>query len=202
MVKILLAVCEFSWLTKTYADFFSDCISKDMRFQPVHYCPNFNAKIWLLCKCQPMMYYWWASIFTITSSTPTDIAFHTILHRICSKQLDQISQELHFNGLVSLNMCIRTSGSILWHNSHILYSNFHWDLLLVSFQGIPNEFAQYVAYARALKFDEDPNYNFLRSLFDYRLSVLNMEEPYRPCRLDWLVKIPEKFKDIIEPPDA
>lgn len=70
------------------------------------------------------------------------------------------------------------------------------------FQGIPTEFAQYVAYARALKFDEDPNYNFLRSLFEYRLSVLNMEEPYRPCRMDWLVKIPEKFKDIIEAPDT
>ena len=66
------------------------------------------------------------------------------------------------------------------------------------FQNLPPEFAQYVAYARALRFDEEPNYSFLKSLFDYRLSVLNMEEPQRPCRLDWIAKVPDKFKDIID----
>ncbi|KAF6029880.1 HRR25 [Bugula neritina] len=67
--------------------------------------------------------------------------------------------------------------------------------------GLPAEFGQYLAYARALRFDEDPNYSFLKNLFDYRLKILNSEQPNTPSELDWIVKTPEKFKDIISPPD-
>jgi len=49
-----------------------------------------------------------------------------------------------------------------------------------------------------LRFEEDPDYSFLRGLFENRLSALNSKYPHQPSRLDWLVNVPEKFKDIID----
>ncbi|XP_067932822.1 casein kinase I-like [Watersipora subatra] len=67
--------------------------------------------------------------------------------------------------------------------------------------GLPSEFSQYVSYARNLKFEEDPNYNYLRGLFTTRLTSLSKETPSSGRHFDWISKVPQKFADIIHPPD-
>ena len=67
-------------------------------------------------------------------------------------------------------------------------------------QGLPPEFTDYVKYARNLKFDEDPDYKFLKSVFEKRLSLMKAENPGKPMYLDWITKTPDKYKDIIAPP--
>ena len=45
-------------------------------------------------------------------------------------------------------------------------------------EGLPKEFVTYTQYVRSLKFDEKPNYDFLRSLFINSLKNINEENDY------------------------
>lgn len=67
------------------------------------------------------------------------------------------------------------------------------------FQGLPSEFHNYMYMVKSLAYDEEPDYTLLRDLFNFRLNELNREFPHQPSRLDWLVNVPDKFKDIIDP---
>eukprot|EP01083_Nonionella_stella_P291409 991601_1 len=49
-------------------------------------------------------------------------------------------------------------------------------------KGCPKEFGDYLKYTRSLRYDEDPNYNFLRSLFAKTLSSLGLTND---AQFDW-----------------
>lgn len=48
--------------------------------------------------------------------------------------------------------------------------------------GLPEEFSQYLQYARSLKFDATPNYSFLRSLFT---NIMTRYGPLDHFKYDW-----------------
>lgn len=45
-------------------------------------------------------------------------------------------------------------------------------------QGYPAEFAMYLNYCRGLRFDEEPDYMFLRQLFRILFKALNFQYDY------------------------
>lgn len=49
-------------------------------------------------------------------------------------------------------------------------------------KGLPNEFVAYMNYVKQLKFEEKPDYQYLRSLFRDVAKKLNFEFDYR---YDW-----------------
>ena len=53
-------------------------------------------------------------------------------------------------------------------------------------QGFPIEFAQYMNYCRNLRFDENPNYNYLRNLFRSLFHNMHFTYGYTPA-YDWLM---------------
>ena len=52
-------------------------------------------------------------------------------------------------------------------------------------RGLPEEFHQYLSYCRALKFEEKPDYNYLRKLFKDALYRNNFEVDYM---YDWVIR--------------
>ena len=52
------------------------------------------------------------------------------------------------------------------------------------FKGVPPEFASYFEYIRSLKFDDKPDYSFLKRLFRERFMKENFEFDYV---YDWLL---------------
>jgi casein kinase 1/casein kinase 1 epsilon len=58
-------------------------------------------------------------------------------------------------------------------------------------KGFPEEFGQYCSYCRLLKFEDKPDYSFLRSLFKNLFKSLEYEYDYR---FDWVVN-DEKGED-------
>ena len=52
------------------------------------------------------------------------------------------------------------------------------------FENIPNEFTEYINYSRNLKFEEDPNYSYLRSLFTKVIFKLNLNS--KNINFSWL----------------
>ena len=42
-------------------------------------------------------------------------------------------------------------------------------------RGFPNEFSMYLQYTRALRFDETPDYTYLRQLFRILFRTLNFK---------------------------
>lgn len=54
-----------------------------------------------------------------------------------------------------------------------------------------------MAYVKSLRFEDEPNYTFLRGLFDSRLTALKIEQPDQPSHVDWMVNIPEKYKHVL-----
>ena len=49
---------------------------------------------------------------------------------------------------------------------------------------MPNEFADYIKYVKNLKFDELPNYNYLRNLFVQMMKKQGFEEG--TCFFSWV----------------
>ena len=49
---------------------------------------------------------------------------------------------------------------------------------------LPVEFAMYINYCRGLRFDEDPDYDYLRSLFK---GVFDSENLKRDFIFDWML---------------
>jgi len=56
---------------------------------------------------------------------------------------------------------------------------------------LPSEFMTYIAYTRNLKFDETPDYNYLKSLFNDLFTRLEYKKDYV---YDWTI-INEKKKN-------
>ena len=61
------------------------------------------------------------------------------------------------------------------------------------FKNIPEEFAEYINYTRNLKFEEDPNYSYLHSLFNKVLNRINTN--YKSLTFSWIRPI---FKNMIK----
>lgn len=51
--------------------------------------------------------------------------------------------------------------------------------------GFPDEFAEYISYARSLRFDEQPDYNHLRKLFRTLFIRLKLNYDYQ---FDWSIR--------------
>ena len=68
------------------------------------------------------------------------------------------------------------------------------------FNNIPKEFADYINYSRKLKFEENPNYAYLRSLFDNIIFRLHLN--LKQLNFSWLKsknsRVPSKKKPIIQ----
>ena len=58
-------------------------------------------------------------------------------------------------------------------------------------KGLPEEFVQYCTYCRTLKFEDKPDYAYLRSLFKNLMKSLNHEYDYK---FDWVNKDGEEDK--------
>lgn len=58
-------------------------------------------------------------------------------------------------------------------------------------EGFPEEFAQYCSYVRGLKFEDRPDYNYLRSLFKNLFKRLHFEFDYQ---YDWLLRKAQEKK--------
>lgn len=54
--------------------------------------------------------------------------------------------------------------------------------IIISLQGFPAEFAMYLNYARGLRFDENPDYVYLRQLFRILFRTLNHQYDFT---FDW-----------------
>ena len=52
------------------------------------------------------------------------------------------------------------------------------------FDNLPKEFSEYIKYCRNLKFEQDPNYSYLRSLFVNILSKMNLD--YKILAFSWI----------------
>jgi hypothetical protein len=52
-------------------------------------------------------------------------------------------------------------------------------------KGFPEEFSQYCTYCRTLKFEDKPDYTYLRSLFKNLFKSLGYEVDYN---FDWIQK--------------
>ena len=52
-------------------------------------------------------------------------------------------------------------------------------------EGLPEEFAKYINYCRKLYFEEDPNYDYLRSLFS---SILKKNQEKNDFNFFWIIK--------------
>lgn len=52
-------------------------------------------------------------------------------------------------------------------------------------QGHPEEFVKYMQYCRKLEFDQKPDYNFLKKLFE---TVLQKNSWENDCEFDWVAK--------------
>ena len=52
-------------------------------------------------------------------------------------------------------------------------------------RGLPEEFNQYLSYCRGLKFEEKPDYNYLRKLFKDALYRNSFEVDYM---YDWVIR--------------
>jgi hypothetical protein len=48
-------------------------------------------------------------------------------------------------------------------------------------EGIPQSFMEYIKYCRGLKFEERPNYNYLRQLFVITATKFNIIPQYYWC---------------------
>jgi serine/threonine protein kinase len=53
-------------------------------------------------------------------------------------------------------------------------------------KGLPEEFIKYIQYCKKLKFEEDPDYNYLRSLFTSVLMKNNLKNDYN---FFWVIKL-------------
>ncbi len=60
-------------------------------------------------------------------------------------------------------------------------------------KGCPPEFAKYLTYARSLRFDDKPDYQYCRDLFKERFEKENFVFDYE---YDWNIIALEKKKDI------
>ena len=61
-------------------------------------------------------------------------------------------------------------------------------------QGLPKEFIDYMKYTKKLKFEEDPNYNYLRGLF---INLLNFYQFKNDLNFSWIQKN-QRNKNIIK----
>ena len=52
-------------------------------------------------------------------------------------------------------------------------------------KGLPNEFISYIKYCRNLKFEQDPDYEYLRNLFK---SILSRNNEINDLKFSWIVK--------------
>ena len=52
------------------------------------------------------------------------------------------------------------------------------------FKGLPQEINEYIKYTKNLKFEQDPDYSFLRSLFTKMLSGISLD--YRNIKFSWI----------------
>jgi hypothetical protein len=52
-------------------------------------------------------------------------------------------------------------------------------------RGLPEEFNQYLSYCRNLKFDEKPDYNYLKRLFKDLMHKSGYDYDYQ---YDWVIK--------------
>ena len=52
-------------------------------------------------------------------------------------------------------------------------------------RGLPEEFSSYLMYCRNLKFEEKPDYNYLRKLFKDLMSRNGFDNDYN---YDWVIK--------------
>ena len=52
------------------------------------------------------------------------------------------------------------------------------------FKGLPQEINEYIKYTKNLKFEQDPDYSFLRSLFTKMLSRISLD--YRNIKFSWI----------------
>ena len=59
------------------------------------------------------------------------------------------------------------------------------------FKNIPKEFTEYIKYTRSLKFEENPDYSYLRSLFNKILFVLDLD--YKKLNFSWVNSIDKKL---------
>ena len=66
----------------------------------------------------------------------------------------------------------------LTNNYHIIAFESTAPILLFFLQGFPAEFSMYLNYCRGLRFDEQPDYMFLRQLFRILFKALNFQYDY------------------------
>ena len=59
-------------------------------------------------------------------------------------------------------------------------------------EGFPNQFTEYIRYTRNLKYEENPNYDYLKNLF---VSVLNFDGFEVDCYYDWDKETIKYFRD-------
>ena len=59
-------------------------------------------------------------------------------------------------------------------------------------EGFPNQFTEYIRYTRNLKYEENPNYDYLKNLF---ISVLNSDGFEVDCYYDWDKETIKYFRD-------
>lgn len=65
---------------------------------------------------------------------------------------------------------------------HSVFYIYNTRKLLYVFQGFPAEFAMYLNYTRGLRFEESPDYMYLRQLFRILFRTLNHQYDYT---FDW-----------------
>ena len=59
---------------------------------------------------------------------------------------------------------------------------------------LPIEFSQYIKYVRELKFEEDPNYNYMKGLF---INILTKLWYKNDLFLSWLIKKTKNINALI-----
>lgn len=78
----------------------------------------------------------------------------------------------------------KVSGDVSERSEGVFYffSNDLNDRVMLSIQGFPAEFAMYLNYCRGLRFEEAPDYMYLRQLFRILFRTLNHQYDYT---FDW-----------------
>ena len=64
----------------------------------------------------------------------------------------------------------------------VMSESIYWPIVLYAIQGFPAEFAMYLNYCRGLRFEEQPDYMYLRQLFRILFRTLNHQYDYT---FDW-----------------
>ena len=62
------------------------------------------------------------------------------------------------------------------------------------YEDFPIEFSKYLQYCRSLEFDEKPDYNYLKSLFDNLMVVHEFEMDFE---FDWVIKKNRKIMELL-----